>query len=165
MVLHYLFDNIYLVNNKKAPLPLNSWVLGKASIISRLPFSIFPYNSNSNNNKPITMRYITLTALLLSLAFTGCQKQPAKDVDPIATTTAFENSDNILSKYLEKLDSEFTTQDARVKILCRDYPHEYKKNYMPNLLKLSPGEYSESMLLADMDLVLDHYKNISSIQC
>ena len=129
---------------------------------------LFPklaYNSNSNNNKPITMKYITLTTLLLSLTLSGCQKQPDEDVDPIATTTAFENSDNILSKYLEKLDSEFTTQDVRVKILCRDYPREYEKNYMPNLLKLSPGEYSEPVLLTDMDLVLDHYKNISNIQC
>jgi len=74
------------------------------------------------------MKYITLTTLLLSLTFTGCQKQPDEDVDPIAIATAFENSDNILSKYLEKLDSEFTTQDVRIKILCRDYPREYEKN-------------------------------------
>ena len=111
------------------------------------------------------MKHITLITLLLSLAFTGCQEQPTEDIDPITTTAAFENSDNILSKYLEKLDSEFTTQDVRVKILCRDYPHEYQKNYMPNLLKLSPGEYSEVALLADMDLVLDHYKEKDSIQC
>lgn len=95
------------------------------------------------------MKYITLITLLLSLAFAGCQKQPDEDIDPITTTTALENSDNILSKYLEKLDSEFTTQDVRIKILCRDYPREYQKNYMPNLLKLSPGEYSEVALLAD----------------
>lgn len=111
------------------------------------------------------MKTITLTSLLLSLAFTGCEKQLNEDIDPITTTTALENSDNILSKYIEKLDSEFTTQDVRVKILCRDYPREYKKNYMPNLLKLSPGEYSEVALLADMDLVLDHYKEKDAIQC
>ena len=111
------------------------------------------------------MKTITLTILLLSLTFTGCQEQPTKDIDPITTTAALENSDNILSKYIEKLDSEFTTQDVRVKILCRDYPREYEKNYMPNLLKLSPGEYSEVALLADMDLVLDHYKEKDSIQC
>lgn len=111
------------------------------------------------------MKRITLTTLLLSLAFTGCEKQLSEDIDPITTTAALENSDNILSKYIEKLDSEFTTQEVRVKILCRDYPHEYKNNYMPNLLKLSPGEYSETVLLADMDLVLDHYKQTSNIQC
>ena len=111
------------------------------------------------------MKTITLTTLLLSLAFTGCEKQLSKHIDPITTTTALENSDNILSKYLEKLDSEFTTQDVRIKILCRDYPREYQKNYMPNLLKLSPGEYSETALLADMDLVLDHYKEKDAIQC
>lgn len=111
------------------------------------------------------MKTIILTTLLLSLAFTGCEKQLSEDIDPIRTTTALENSDNILSKYLEKLDSEFTTQDVRVKILCRDYPREYEKNYMPNLLKLSPDEYSEAVLLADMDLVLDHYKEKDAIQC
>lgn len=111
------------------------------------------------------MKTITLTALLLSLAFTGCEKQLNEDKDPITTTTALENSDNILSKYIEKLDSEFTTQDVRIKIICRDYPREYQKNYMTNLLKLSPGEYSEATLLADMDVVLDHYKEIDAIQC
>jgi hypothetical protein len=60
------------------------------------------------------MKTITIITLLLSLAFTGCEKQPDEGVDPIATATAFENSDNILSKYLEKLDSEFTTQDVRI---------------------------------------------------
>ena len=111
------------------------------------------------------MKHIPLITLLLFLALTGCQKQPTEDIDPITTTTALENSDNILSKYIEKLESEFTTQDVRIKILCRDYPREYKKNYMPNLLKLSPGEYSEVALLADMDLVLDHYKEKDAIQC
>ena len=111
------------------------------------------------------MKTITLITLLLSLAFTGCEKQLSEDIDPITTTAALENSDNILSKYIEKLESEFTTQDVRIKILCRDYPREYKKNYMPNLLKLSPGEYSEAALLADMDLVLNHYKEKDAIQC
>lgn len=111
------------------------------------------------------MKHIALITLLLSLAFTGCQKQPTEDIDPITTATALENSDNILGKYIEKLDSEFTSQDARIKILCRDYPREYEKNYMPNLLKLSPGKYSEVALLADMDLVLDHYKEKDAIQC
>lgn len=111
------------------------------------------------------MKHITFITLLLSLTFTGCQKQPDEDIDPITTTTALENSDNILSKYIEKLDSEFTTQDVRIKIICRDYPREYQKNYMTNLLKLSPGEYSEATLLADMDVVLDHYKEIDAIQC
>lgn len=129
---------------------------------------LFPklaYNSKSNNNKTITMKHITFITLLLSLAFTGCQKQQAADVDLDAVTTALEKSDNILGVYIEKLNSEFTTQDVRIKIICRDYPREYQKNYMPNLLKLSPGEYSETVLLADMDLVLDHYKQTSNIQC
>src|SRR5690606_35386703 len=110
------------------------------------------------------MKYTTLTTLLLSLAFAGCQKQPDEDIDPIATATAFENSDNILSKYLEKLDSEFTTQDVKVKIVCRDYPHEYQTNYAPNMLKLN-SNYTESALLADMDRTLDYYKQRDQVQC
>jgi len=111
------------------------------------------------------MKTITLTTLLLSLALTGCQEQPIADIDPITTETAFEHSENILSNYREKFDSEFTTQDVRIKILCRNYPGEYEKNYMPNLLKLSPDQYSEPVVLADMDIVLDHYKSIDNIQC
>ncbi|WKT72009.1 hypothetical protein Q3F87_09050 [Acinetobacter variabilis] len=111
------------------------------------------------------MKHITFITLLLSLAFTGYQKQQAADVDLDAVTTALEKSDNILGVYIEKLNSEFTTQDVRIKIICRDYPREYQKNYMTNLLKLSPGEYSEATLLADMDVVLDHYKEIDAIQC
>jgi len=89
------------------------------------------------------MKTITLTILLLSLAFTGCEKQLSEDIDPITTLTALENSDNILSKYIEKLESEFTTQDVRVKILCRDYPREYQKaienHAMATPLKSNPS--------------------------
>jgi|GEM_PF-6153695 len=95
---------------------------------------LFPklaYNSKPNNNKTITMKHITLITLLLSLAFTGCQKQQVADIDLDAVTTALEKSDSILGVYIEKLDSEFTTQDVKVKIVCRDYPHEYETNYAP----------------------------------
>ena len=123
------------------------------------------YNSKSNNNKPITtMKHITFITLLLSLAFTGCQKQQAADIDLDAVTTALEKSDSILGLYIEKLDSEFTTQDVKVKIVCRDYPHEYETNYAPNMLKLN-SNYTESALLTDLDLVMDHYKRRDSIRC
>ncbi len=110
------------------------------------------------------MKRITLTTLLLSLAFTGCEKQLSEDIDPITTATALKNSDNILSKYIEKLESEFTTQDMKVKIVCRDYPHEYETNYAPYMLMLN-SNYTESALLTHMDLVMDHYKKRDSIRC
>ena len=59
------------------------------------------------------MKHITFIPLLLSLAFTGCQKQQASNVDLDAVTTALEKSDSILGVYIEKLDSEFTTQGKR----------------------------------------------------
>src|SRR5690606_32409513 len=135
----------------------------KVILTGLLFFNLYILCIIKQQNRP--MKTIILTTLLLSLAFTGCEKHLSEDIDPIRTTTALENSDNILSKYIEKLDSEVTTQDVRIKILCRDYPREYEKNYMPNLLKLSPGEYSEAALRADMDLVLDHYKEKDAIQC
>lgn len=110
------------------------------------------------------MKRIILTTLLLSLTFTGCQKQQASNVDLDAVTTALEKSDSILGVYIEKLDSEFTTQDVKVKIVCRDYPHEYQTNYAPNMLKLN-SNYTEPALLADMDLIMDHYKKRDSIRC
>jgi len=41
------------------------------------------------------MKITTLTALLLSLAFTGCEKKIGEDIGPILSTAALENSDNI----------------------------------------------------------------------
>lgn len=110
------------------------------------------------------MKKLLFPALLLSLAFTGCQKQQASNVDLDAVTTALEKSDSILGVYIEKLDSEFTTQDVKVKIICRDYPHEYETNYTPNMLMLN-SNYTESALLTHMDLVMDHYKKRDNIRC
>ncbi|WP_180053636.1 hypothetical protein [Acinetobacter sp. YH12236] len=111
------------------------------------------------------MRIITLATLLLSLAFTGCQNTQPTEQELDEAITTLEKSEKVLGTYIDRLESEFTDENLRVQILCKDYPREYEKNYMPNLLKLSLGEYSEAVLLADMDLVLDHYKEKDAIQC
>ena len=36
---------------------------------------------------------------------------------------------------------------------------------MPALMKLSPGEYTESKLIKDLDIALDYYKKKDNIQC
>ena len=112
------------------------------------------------------MKYITLTTLLLSLTFTGCQQQQASNTDTNidAVTTALEKSDSTLGGYIEKLESEFTPEDIRTQIICKDYPHEYKTNYAPNMLKLS-SEYSEAVLLSDLDRILDFYKAKDQVSC
>lgn len=109
------------------------------------------------------MKIINFTALLLSSTIAGCQNSQAPfDIDEAAI--ALEKSENILGTYIEKLDSEFTVQNVRTQILCKDYQHEYTKNYMPNMLKLS-SEYNESDLLRDMNITLNYYRSNEKIQC
>ncbi|OTG70048.1 hypothetical protein B9T38_13585 [Acinetobacter sp. ANC 4218] len=115
------------------------------------------------------MKTKILSTLLLTLAITGCQKQPDQSAstgtpDPTAKAQ-FEKSDTIINTYLDKLDSAETQQAERTQILCKDYPTEYKTNYMPALLKLSPTEYTQAKLLKDLDMALDYYKKKDSIKC
>lgn len=109
------------------------------------------------------------TTLLLTLAITGCQKEPDQSAstgtpDPVAKAE-FEKSDAIINTYLDKLDSAETPQAERVQILCKDYPTEYKTNYMPALLRLSPTEYTRAKLLKDLEIALDYYKKKDNIEC
>lgn len=112
------------------------------------------------------MKKITLATLLLTLLFTGCQKQQAEEAKPDPAITAqFEKSDAIIGTYLDKLESLETSKEEKMQILCKDYPAEYKTKYMPALLVLSPGEYTEASLLADLKSALDYYKNKFAIKC
>ena len=115
------------------------------------------------------MKTKIFTTLLLSLAITGCQKEPSQSAstgipDPVAKAQ-FEKSDAIINTYLDKLDSAETPQAERTQILCKDYPTEYKTNYMPALLNLSPTEYTRVQLLKDLDIALDYYKKKDNVQC
>lgn len=116
------------------------------------------------------MKTKIFTALLLVLFITGCQKQPDQSASNPSTTDPmekeqFEKSDTIIATYLDKLDSTKTSHEERIQILCKDYPTEYKTNYMPTLLKLSPAEYTEAKLLKDLDLALNYYKEKDNIHC
>lgn len=110
---------------------------------------------------------IFATTLLITLA--GCDQQTEQTIPESSTNPTiiaqFEQSDEKIGKYLDQLDDPNTTQDARIQILCKDYPTEYKTNYMPALLKLSPTEYSEVKLLKELEIALDYYKNSYEINC
>jgi hypothetical protein len=110
-----------------------------------------------------------LTTALSLIILAGCDKQPEQEAsepsDNSTITAQFEQSDEKIGKYLDKLDDPNTPQDTRIQILCKDYPTEYKKNYMPALLKLSPTEYSEVKLLKELEIALDYYKNSYEIKC
>ncbi len=115
------------------------------------------------------MKTKILTTLLLTLAFTGCQKQPEDTKPPKATDSVvkaqFEKSDAIINKYLDQLESPNTTTEEKTRILCKDYPDEYKTNYMPALLRLAAKDYTSSKLLKDLDIALDYYKKKDNVQC
>ncbi|WP_202736458.1 hypothetical protein [Acinetobacter bohemicus] len=106
---------------------------------------------------------ILMTTLFFS-PLTGCNKQPKPPKNP-AITAQLEQSNQKIDKYLNKLYCPNTTQDARIQILCRDYPVEYKTKYMPALLKLSPDKYTEAKLMANLEATLNYYKNNFKIKC
>jgi len=109
------------------------------------------------------------TALFLIIALSACNKEPEQhataQTDRPTLTAQFEQSDEMISKYLDQLDDPNTTLDDKTRIVCKDYPKEYKSNYMPNLLKLNPENYTETKLLSDLDIALNYYKEKENIQC
>lgn len=115
------------------------------------------------------MKIKILTTILLLITLVGCEKPPKPIISESSSDTTitaqFEKSDSRISKFLDRLDDPNTPQDARIQILCKEYPAEYKENYMPSLLKLSPGEYTEAKLLSDLESALDYYKNSFEIKC
>lgn len=100
---------------------------------------------------------------------TDCQKQheaaaasePVK-VD-ITAKVKFEKSDRKLEAFLNQFEDSETSQEVRPQNLCKDCPDEYKKNYMPDLLKSSPTDFTAKKLL--LDSTLNYYKNTFGIKC
>ena len=116
------------------------------------------------------MKIRLLTTALILIMLTGCDKQPeqaaaAEHSNNPNITAQFEQSDDKINKLLDQLDDPNTVQNARIQILCKDYPTEYKENYMTALLKLSPTDYTETKLLKDLDIALNYYKEKDSIHC
>ena len=107
---------------------------------------------------------ILITTLLL-IILTGCNKQSASEPHNIAITAKFEQSDKKIGEFLDQLDNPETSQEARTQILCKDYPAEYKNEYMPALLQLEPHAYTQGKLLAELKSALDYYKNKFEIKC
>ena len=107
-----------------------------------------------------------ITALLLATTITGCQKKPeassTSEADPKAQ---FEKSDAVINSYLDKLDSPATPLEEKKQILCKDYPEEYKNNYIPSFTQSEGNVITEEKLLSDMKIALDYYKNKDNVQC
>ena len=115
------------------------------------------------------MKIRPITIALFLIALVGCENRPNQSVaSKVSTPTIsaqFEQSRKEINKYLDKLYHPSTPQDMRIQILCIDYPVEYKTNYMPALLKLSPDKYTEAKLLSNLEAALNYYKNIFDVKC
>ncbi len=101
------------------------------------------------------------------IVLAGCQKQKdetsTKDANHLSAQ--FEKSDAIIGSYLDKLDNPKTSREEKIQILCKDYPNEYKNNYIPALLKSENNHYTEDKLLSDLKSALDFYKAKENIRC
>ena len=115
------------------------------------------------------MKTKLLTTTLLFITLTGCDKQleqaTASEPHNTAVTAKIEQSDKKIGKFLEQLENTETSQEVRTQILCKDYPAEYKNEYMPALLQLEPHSYTQGKLLAELKSALDYYKNRFEIKC
>ena len=115
------------------------------------------------------MKIKILITTLLSITLTGCDKQPeqaaASEQHNAAVIAKLEQSDKKIGEFLDQLENTQTSQEVHVQILCKDFPAEYKSEYMPALLQLEPKQYTQSKLLAELKSALDYYKNKFEIKC
>ena len=77
----------------------------------------------------------------------------------------FEKSDQKISRFMDQLDDPKTVQQDRIRILCKDWPEDYKSEYMPALLHLKPQEFTQPKLLEELKTATDYYKNSAGITC
>lgn len=80
-------------------------------------------------------------------------------------TQQFEQSDAQINQYLDVLDAQSTSIKEKTQVLCHDYPHEYKTNYMPAMLKLAAQDYTQDKMLNDLKIAQDYYKEKLKIEC
>lgn len=109
------------------------------------------------------MKTIVYPILLVVISLFGCTNKEefhAKSED----IKKINEVEKITDNYLDKLDSQKISNEEASKILCHDFPEIYKSEYMPTLLKVS-SDYTEDMLLKDMDDVIQTYKEVYKIEC
>lgn len=110
------------------------------------------------------MKTKILALTIFAVSIVGCTKQT--DTQKIAELqTQFAQADQKISTYLAVLDNSKSTKVAQEKILCEDYPRTYENEYMPAVLKLTPGGYTQEGLLKDLKVVLDYYSTKLDIRC
>ena len=115
-----------------------------------------------------------LSFIFFATILTACQ-QPNDDAAAAESQNAdltteqatqqFEQSDAQISQYLDVLDAPRISIKEKTQVLCHDYPHEYKTNYMPAMLKLAAQDYTQDKMLNDLKIAQDYYKEKLKIEC
>ncbi|MFL9546617.1 hypothetical protein [Acinetobacter baumannii] len=104
--------------------------------------------------------------LTISLAvLVSCSKQDKIKPLPHSVEEQFINASQQIDTMLNALENREVALNVKRDILCKSYPEVYKKQYMPELLKLSPNVYSKETLLIDYEAVISFYKKAWSIHC
>ncbi|AUT36875.1 MULTISPECIES: hypothetical protein [Acinetobacter calcoaceticus/baumannii complex] len=107
----------------------------------------------------------TLGCSILLVVLISCTKQVEIKPLPPSVEEEYLTSKHEIDKMLDALNNHDVPNDEKREILCKTYPEVYKNHYIPALLKLSPHQYSEEVLLRDFEAVIKFYKQAWSIKC
>ncbi|HFX6347953.1 TPA: hypothetical protein ACIFDL_002576 [Acinetobacter nosocomialis] len=108
---------------------------------------------------------ILSSCLLISLAFIGCSREVEIKPLPPSVEAQYISANKQIEDMLDALEKREVPLEMKREILCKTYPEVYKNHYMPALLKLSPHQYSEEVLLRDYEAVISFYEKAFVINC
>lgn len=118
------------------------------------------------------MKIKAIIFVLFLTILAGCEDQhkivdnfESTNADSVIAQVQLTQSNKKIIRFVDELYDPNTSAHVRTQILCKAYPDEYKKNYMPALLRLSPKENMKSELLNDLESALEYYKIHFKIKC
>ena len=110
------------------------------------------------------MKKTIFLVLFLPFFYTGCYRSSSEE-DPKSVVANIERSKKVLAIHIDQLEYALTPQQTKKKIICNDFPEEYKLRYIPNMMKLNSIKHIEANLLEEMDKTLDYYRQRDQIRC
>ncbi|MGK3622482.1 hypothetical protein ACSLGU_01905 [Acinetobacter sp. A11] len=108
---------------------------------------------------------ILSSCLLMCLTLISCTKQVENKPVPSSVDKQYQSANQQIEKMLDALNNREVSLEKKREILCKTYPEVYKKHYVPALIKLSPDQYTEEILLRDFEAVIKFYKQAWFIKC
>lgn len=107
----------------------------------------------------------TLGCSIFIVVLISCTKKIEIKPLPSSVEEQYQTSSHQIGNMLDELNNREVSLEKKLEILCKTYPNVYKNHYMPALLKLSPDQYTEEVLLRDFEAVIKFYKHAWSIKC